>query len=224
MTSSADSSTTSTGWGGAASGAATTLVLLRHGVTAATERKVFSGSGDGVDDPALTENGHEQARRAARWLADRGGVDAVVASPMLRTRQTAAAVADALGLAVDIDDGVIETAFGDWDGHTFAEIGERWGDELTTWLADSAVAPPGGESMDAVFERVAAARDRLLAKHTGRTVVVVSHVTPIKMLVRMALDAPMGVIYRMELSPASITTISWWPDGPASLRGFNIVP
>jgi broad specificity phosphatase PhoE/ribonuclease HI len=191
-----------TGWG-AASGTATTLVMLRHGVTAATERKAFSGSG-GDDDPELTETGREQARKAAAWLAERTSIDAIVASPMLRTRETAAAAADVLGLPVEIDEGLIETAFGDWDGHTFAEIQQRWGDEVTAWLADSTVAPPGGESMDTVFE--------------------VSHVTPIKMLVRLALDAPMSVIYKMELSPASITTAQWWPDGPASLRNFNIVP
>jgi broad specificity phosphatase PhoE/ribonuclease HI len=216
------STATSTGWGGA-SGSATTFVLLRHGVTAATERKAFSGSG-GTADPGLTEAGHEQARRAARWLADHGGIDAIVASPMRRTRETAAAAADVLGLDVQVDDGVIETAFGDWDGHTFGQIQEGWGDELTAWLADTSVSPPGGESMDAVLERVTEARDRLLRQHAGRTVLVVSHVTPIKMLVALALDAPIGVIYRMELSPASITTVSWWPDGPASMRAFNIVP
>jgi probable phosphoglycerate mutase len=211
-----------TGWSGA-SGSATTLVMLRHGVTASTERKAFSGSG-GTADPELTEIGREQARKAAAWLAERTSIDVIVASPMLRTRETAAAAAAVLGLPVEIDDGLIETAFGDWDGHTFAEIQERWGDELTAWLADSAVAPPGGESMDSVFERVTSARDRLLATYAGQTVLVVSHVTPIKMMVRLALDAPMSVIYKMELSPASITTAQWWPDGPASLRNFNIVP
>ena len=214
---------TSTGWGGAQTGAATTFVLLRHGVTTATERKAFSGSGS-ANDPELTEAGQEQARRAASWLVEHGGIDAVVASPMRRTRETAAVVAEALDLPVEVEHGVIETAFGDWDGYTFAEIQERWGDELTAWLASSDVAPPGGEAMDTVYERVAEARDRLLETYAGRTVLVVSHVTPIKMLVRLALEAPMNVIYKMELSPASITTITWWPDGPASLRNFNVVP
>lgn len=211
-----------TGWGGAKAGAATTLVLLRHGVTTSTERKAFSGSGG--TDPELTETGHEQARRAADWLLAHGGIDAIVASPMRRTRETAAAAAEVLGLDVEIDDGFIETSFGDWDGFTFAEIQERWGDELTAWLGSTAVAPPGGETFDAVYERVEAARDRLVAAHPGKTVLVVSHVTPIKMLVRLALEAPMHVIYKMELSPASITTVQWWPDGPGSVRNFNIVP
>lgn len=210
-----------TGWG-TKTGAPTTLVLLRHGVTAATERKVFSGSG--ANDPELTETGREQARRAAQWLSAHGGIDAIVASPMRRTRETAAAAAEVLGLDVEIDDGFIETSFGDWEGFTFGEIQERWGDDLTAWLGSTAVAPPGGETFDAVYERVRAAHQKLLATHAGRTVLVVSHVTPIKMLVRHALEAPMHVIYKMELSPASITTITWWPDGPASLRNFNVVP
>ena len=168
---------TATGWGGAAGGEATTLVLLRHGVTTSTERKAFSGSG-GTADPEVTETGREQARRAAAWLAEHGSIDAIVASPMRRTRETAAAAADVLGLEVEIDEGVVETAFGDWDGHTFAEIQEGWGDELTAWLADSSVAPPGGESMDAVHERVTEARDRLVARYAGKTVLVVSHVRP----------------------------------------------
>jgi broad specificity phosphatase PhoE len=211
-----------TGWGGAAGGAATTIVLLRHGVTASTERKAFSGSGG--TDPQLTERGQEQARSAAQWLLARGGIDAIVASPMRRTRETAAAAAEVLGLDVEIDDGFIETSFGEWDGFTFAEIQERWGDELTAWLGSTAIAPPGGDTFDAVYERVTAARDRLVASYPGRTVLVVSHVTPIKMLVRLALEAPMNVIYKMELSPASITTVQWWPDGPGSVRNFNIVP
>jgi probable phosphoglycerate mutase len=211
-----------TGWGGAHSGSATTFVLLRHGVTSSTDRKAFSGSGG--TDPELTETGHEQARRAAQWLLARGGIDAIVASPMRRTLETAAAAADVLGLDVEIDDGFIETSFGDWDGFTFAEIQERWGDELTAWLGSTAVAPPGGETFDAVGERVAAARDRLMATYAGKTVLVVTHVTPIKTLVRLALEASMDVIYKFELSPASITTVQWWPDGPGSVRNVNVVP
>ncbi|KQV76168.1 acid phosphatase [Aeromicrobium sp. Root344] len=210
------------GWRGGSSGEPTTIVLLRHGVTTATERKVFSGSGG--DDPSLTPTGVEQARRAAAWLTRLGGVDAIVSSPMQRTRETAAVVAAELGLDVDLEAGLAETAFGEWDGFTFAEIMERWPSELNDWLGSSAVAPPGGEPFDTVAERVAAARDRILEAYAGKTVVAVSHVTPIKLLVRLALDAPMQVIYKIELSPASITTIQWFPDGAASVRNVNVVP
>jgi broad specificity phosphatase PhoE/ribonuclease HI len=210
-----------TGWS-ATTGVPTTLILLRHGVTDLTERKVFSGSG-GVD-PGLTDLGVEQAERAASWIARHGGVDAIVSSPLRRTQETAAVVARELGLEVTLEAGLMEAAFGEWDGFSFAEIQEQWPAEITEWLASTAVAPPGGEAIDAVDQRVGAARDRLLQTYAGQTVVAVSHVTPIKLLVRGALDAPTSVIYKMELSAASITVITWWPDGRASLRSFNVVP
>jgi broad specificity phosphatase PhoE/ribonuclease HI len=210
------------GWRGSLHGDPTTLILLRHGVTAHTQRKLFSGTGG--EDPPLVDEGVEQARRAADWIAERGGADAIVASPLLRTRQTADHVAQRLGLPVETEEGFAEAGFGDWDGFSFADIMKRWPVELESWLSSTAVPPPGGESFDDVAKRVEAARDRLLHTHAGRTVVVVSHVTPIKLMVRLALGADMGVIHRMELSPASITTIAWWPDGTPSLRNFSVAP
>jgi broad specificity phosphatase PhoE len=67
-------------------------------------------------------------------------------------------------------------------------------------------------------------RDRLLARHPGQTVLAVTHVTPIKVLVRLALDAPLAAVFRMELAPASVTVVSWFPDGQASMRMFNARP
>jgi len=210
------------GWRGTLHGEPTTLVLLRHGVTRSTVNKLFCGSGG--SDPGLIADGHEQAARAASWIMAHHRIDAIVSSPLRRTQDTAQHVAAATGLEVTLEPGVAEAAFGDWDGHSFAQIMERWPDELQAWLASTAVAPPGGETFDDVDARVAQARERLVATYPGKTVVVTSHVTPIKMLVRQALDAPMPVIHKMELAPASITTIQWWPDGTPSLRNFSIVP
>jgi broad specificity phosphatase PhoE len=215
------SESTSTGWS-QASGRPTTLILLRHGVTSATLRKVFSGSGG--TDPELIDQGHEQAERAAAWIAGNGPVDAIVASPMRRTQQTAAAVGRTLGLEVEIEHGLREASFGDWEGFTFGEIADRWPDQMQAWLASTAVAPPQGEAFDEVDARVGQALDSLLERYRGQTLVAVSHVTPIKLAVTRALGAPITSIYSMELSPASITTITWWPDANASLRAFNIVP
>jgi probable phosphoglycerate mutase len=200
-------------------GAATTFLLLRHGATAHTAEKRFSGSGGA--DPELSPEGEAQARAAAAAVALRGPVDAVVSSPLLRARQTADVVAAELGLPVREVESLRECAFGEWEGQTFAEVQERWPDELAAWLADTSVAPPGGESFDAVAARVRRARDQLLARHPGRTVLAVSHVTPIKLLVREALAAPLSALYRMELSPASLTEIDWYAEGAASLRQFN---
>ncbi|MFY0409096.1 bifunctional RNase H/acid phosphatase [Solicola sp. PLA-1-18] len=200
----------------------TTILLLRHGVTDSTVNKLFCGTGGA--DPGLNDAGRAQAARAAAWIAAHGGADAIVSSPLARTRETAAAVGDALGLDVGTDDDLAEAAFGEWDGLTFAQVQERWPSELDAWLESTATPPPGGEAYDSVFTRARRARNRLVRDHGGRTVVVVSHVTPIKMLARLTLDVPMPVIHRLELEPASISTVRVWPDGLSTLRGWSFVP
>jgi ribonuclease H / adenosylcobalamin/alpha-ribazole phosphatase len=203
-------------------GEPTTLVLVRHGATNHSLEKRFSGSGG--QDLSLDEVGVAQARAVAQWLRGHGGVDVLVTSPLARARETAAHAGDVLGLEPEVVDGLRETSFGDWDGHTFTEVREKWPAELDAWLSSSATAPPGGESFDVVGRRVRRTRDRLIAAYPGKTVVAVTHVTPIKLLVRAALDAPMRSIYRMELGPGSITEIAWYPDGHPSMRRFNLQP
>jgi broad specificity phosphatase PhoE/ribonuclease HI len=194
----------------------TTTLLLRHGQTALSVEKRFSGTGD----PELTETGRAQAAAAASRLAS-SGATAVVCSPLRRARETAQAVADVLGLEVAVEPGLRETDFGDWEGYTFAEVKTKWPRELDAWLADTAVAPPFGESFDATATRVRQARDRVLASYGGQTVVLVSHVTPIKTLVRLALDAPPRALYRMHLDLACLCEVQWYADGPAVLRSLN---
>ncbi|WP_179890090.1 histidine phosphatase family protein, partial [Streptomyces sp. rh206] len=210
-----------TGWGSAPDlGAPATLVLLRHGETALTPEKRFSGSGG--TDPELSATGRGQAERAAEHFAALGTVQELVSSPLRRCRETAAAVADRLGLDVRIDEGLRETDFGAWEGLTFGEVRERYADDLTAWLASPDTAPTGGgESFAQVAERVAAARDRIVARYAGRTVLLVTHVTPIKTLVRLALGAPPEALFRMELSAASISTVAHYADGNASVRLLN---
>ncbi len=213
--------TPQTGWGSAPDlGAPATLVLLRHGETALTPEKRFSGSGG--TDPELSAVGRGQAERAAGHFAALGTVQEIVSSPLRRCRETAAAVAARLGLDVRIDEGLRETDFGAWEGLTFGEVRERYGDDLTAWLASPDTAPTGGgESFAEVAERVAAARDRLVARYAGRTVLLVTHVTPIKTLVRLALGAPPEALFRMELSAASVSTVAYYGDGNASVRLLN---
>jgi probable phosphoglycerate mutase len=210
------------GWRPPELGAPTSLLLLRHGVTDSTLAKLFSGSGGA--DPGLNDLGREQAERAGRWLADHGSVDAVVSSPLRRTRETAAIVANRLGLPVSIEDGLAEAAFGAWDGLTFAEVQERYPEELDAWLATVDAAPPGGESYAALSRRVLATKARLLLAHPGRRVLAVSHVTPIKLLVRDSLDAPLHVIHRIQVAPASLTTLAWWSDGVSALQQLSYLP
>ncbi|MDF9812860.1 bifunctional RNase H/acid phosphatase [Streptomyces sp. SPB162] len=212
------------GWSAPADlGTPTTFVLLRHGETALTPEKRFSGSGGG--DPDLSEKGRWQAQQAATAFAasgrGTGAVQAIVSSPLARCRQTAEAVATRLGLDVRIDEGLRETDFGSFEGLTFAEVRERFPAELDAWLASADTAPPGGESFAAVARRVALSRDKLLARYAGKTVLLVTHVTPVKTLVRLALGAPPESMFRMELAAASVSTVAYYADGNASLRLLN---
>lgn len=195
----------------------TVTVLLRHGATPLTAQRRFSGSGE-ID---LSPLGVEQASAAAARLAGEASFAAVVSSPLIRARHTAEIVAGTLSLDVSVEDDLRETDFGGWEGATFAEISSRSPVELAAWLASPDVAPPGGESFTATAKRVRRARDRLLARYGGQRVLVVSHVTPIKTLARLALDAPPQALYRMQLDPVGLTEIDWHTDGPAVLRRLN---
>jgi broad specificity phosphatase PhoE/ribonuclease HI len=197
----------------------TRFILVRHGVTELSLARRFAGR----SDLALTELGVEQARLAADRVARLGAGQAVISSPLLRTRQTADRIADRLGLPVTVEDGLIETDYGDWDGHSFEEVKQRWPAELELWLADPAVAPSSGESFETVGRRVGQARDRIISRHRGGTIVLVSHVSPIKLLVQQALGAPVAAVHRMYLNAASVTVIDYLDGNPAgaSLRSYN---
>ncbi|MTB86344.1 bifunctional RNase H/acid phosphatase [Nocardioides sp. zg-578] len=215
------------GWS-AGTGAPTTLVLVRHGVTAHTQAKRFSG-GLASANPGLSDEGRAQVRTTADWLAPLAGrIDAVVASPVRRTRESAEIVAEVLGRPLLEEPGFAEMEFGSWDGLTFAEVAEQDQAGLDAWLGSLDVPAGGGESFRTVQERVLAGLDRVLAAHAGRAIVVVSHVTPIKTLVAHAVDAPLDAVFRMELTPASVTVLSFYPEAEGGRRGsmrlFNALP
>lgn len=213
------SATPAVGWG-TDPGASTTFLLLRHGETDLTPQKRFSGAGG--SDPALSAIGRGQAAAAAGLLAARGTVQALVSSPLRRCRETADVIAGRLGLDVRLEDGLREADFGAWEGLTFAEARERHPEDVAAWLRSTKAAPSGGgESFAEVSRRVAVARDKLLARYAGRTVLLVTHVTPVKTLVRLALGAPPESLYRMELSPASLSEVAYFADGNASVRLLN---
>jgi ribonuclease H / adenosylcobalamin/alpha-ribazole phosphatase len=206
----------SPGWTGAR-GAPARLLLLRHGQTELSAQRRYSGRGN----PALTDLGRRQADAAADYLARRGGIAAVVTSPLQRAYDTAAAAGKALGVDVAIDDDLIETDFGAWEGMTFAEAAARDPELHRKWLRDTSIPAPDGESFDNMGNRVRRARDRIVAEHGGETVLVVSHVTPIKTLLRLALDAGPGILYRLHLDLASLSIAEFYPDGVSSVRLVN---
>ncbi|MFF0816952.1 bifunctional RNase H/acid phosphatase [Rhodococcus sp. NPDC003318] len=204
------------GWTGAV-GVPTRLLLLRHGQTPLSVERRYSGRGN----PDLTEVGRAQAAAAAARLGARGGIAAVVSSPLGRTRQTAQAAADALGLEVRVHDGLTETDFGEWEGLTFREAAQRDPDLHRSWLRDTSVRPPGGESFDEVRVRIEAVQADLIRDHPGQNVLVVSHVTPIKTLLQLALDVGPTLLYRLHLDLASLSIAEFYPDGGASVRLVN---
>lgn len=206
----------SPGWTGA-TGRPTRFLLLRHGQTELSVQRRYSGRGN----PPLTAVGREQAARAAKMLAAKGDIGAVVSSPLGRARETAEATAAALGLEVRVIDGLTETDFGDWEGLTFREAAERDPDLHARWLGDPSLPAPGGESFDAVRERVEEARRDLVARYPGANIVVVSHVTPIKTLLQLALGVGPSLLYRLHLDLASLSLAEFYPDGGSSVRLVN---
>ncbi|OBJ61238.1 bifunctional RNase H/acid phosphatase [Mycobacterium asiaticum] len=212
----ADTTTTGPGWTGAR-GTPTRLLLLRHGQTELSVQRRYSGRGN----PPLNEVGWRQAGLAARYLTQRRGIAAVISSPLQRAYDTAMTAARALGLEVTVDEDLIETDFGAWEGLTFAEAAARDPDLHRRWLYDTGTLPPGGESFDDVLRRVRRGRDRIISAHEGKNVLVVSHVTPIKLLLRMALDAGSGILYRLHLDLASLSIAEFYPDGASSVRLVN---
>jgi probable phosphoglycerate mutase len=204
------------GWG-APAGQPTITLLLRHGATELSAERRFAGRAD----IALTKEGVQQAKLAARMLARGPAIDVVVTSPLQRARRTAEAVAEATGAALVVDDDLVEADFGAWQGLTFAEAGERWPQELAAWMGSPDASPPNGESFAMVALRVLTALDRLMEAHRHARAVVVSHVTPIKTLVCRTLLAPPEAMFRMNLDVASLTRIDCFDNGSALLRSLN---
>lgn len=190
--------------------------LLRHGQTEHTPERRFSGR----NDLPLSRTGRAEAEAAAHRAKDLG-IEVVVASPLRRTRETAEIVASALGLPVALDDDLVELDFGDLEGLTFDEARSRHPLAARRFLEDVTVAAPRGESVADVSARVARARRRILAEHEGRTVLVVSHVTPIKLLLAAGLGTGDEVVHRVFLEAASLCSVAWSSDGRASVRLVN---
>jgi len=207
------------GWGPDL-GPPTVTILVRHGVTPHSIERRFSGSG-GSHDPMLTELGREQIAAAGHELLRRGGGDVLVCSPMLRTRESAAIIGEILGLEPVAVDGLQEANFGEWDGHTFSEVMEKWPAQMSGWLGSAEIAPPGGESVRQLYDRVGAAFAKIQVEYVGKRVIVACHVGTIRSLTVRALGAQLTAFNKLEIAPASLTTLTWYADGNSSLRSFS---
>ena len=197
----------------------TSIFLVRHGETILTPDRKFSGTGD--INPPLTEEGLAQAALVAKEVA-KLLPEVLIASPLLRTKQTAQLVADQVDLPIIFDEVWYECSFGIWDGMSIDDVKETYPDEYQSWVSSPAYAPPGGESYDAVGWRIDEALNDLAALYPGQRVVVVTHNGVIREAIRLAIGGSPESIYHIDISPCSISTIAIWPsDGLRALRGAN---
>jgi probable phosphoglycerate mutase len=185
------------------------ILLVRHGETEANRARLALGRAD----PPLNERGRAQAAALAGYLAGCGAVR-VLSSPLARTRMTADAIAAAVGVAVEPEPRLLELDYGEWDERSFSEFPPE---DLVRWRTDASFAPPGGESLLTVGDRVASLCEELI---DGDPVVAVSHVSPIKAAALWAMDADPLLAWRMHLDVASVTRIGA-PGGRRILLGFN---
>ena len=196
--------------------ALTTILLVRHGVTSTTG-KVLPGRAPGLH---LSERGHEQAASVAERIAGLPKTPvAIYASPLERTRETAAPIGRALHQKVLIEKGLLECDFGDWTGKTLMTLSKKpeW---KTVQNAPSTFRFPNGESFIEMQSRMWTTIQRLVAKHAGETIVLVSHADPIKAAVTQAQGVALDLFQRTVISPCSVSIIAFGHGAPIVL-GVN---
>jgi probable phosphomutase (TIGR03848 family) len=186
------------------------VLLVRHGLTPTTG-KVLPGRAAGLN---LADTGRAQAERTAERIAALSRPPtAVYASPLERTRQTAAPIAKALGLRVQVARGLIECDVGNWTGRQLKSLWKapEW---ATVQRWPSGFRFPGGESFAELSARATDAVLGLVAAHPGQTIVAVSHADPIKAIVASALGMPIDLFQRVSISPCSVSAIAYGAGGP----------
>ncbi|HXZ08747.1 MAG TPA: histidine phosphatase family protein [Paraburkholderia sp.] len=217
----------------------TQVILIRHGETDWNRIKRIQGH---IDIPLAT-SGVEQAQQLARRLQheakEGAGLDAIYSSDLLRAQQTAQPIASALGLSLQLREGLRERSYGSFQGHDSDEIAARFPDEYSQWQTrDPGFAPPDGESQRAFYHRVLHAVEPIVAAHPGGRIACVAHGGVLDCVYRFAnglsLDAPrtyallntsMNVV---DFDGGTATVISWADvahlGGHSQDDGFKKVP
>ena len=190
----------------------TLVLLVRHGQTSTTGT-LLPGRAAGLH---LSDLGNTQAAKASERIAGIGDIAAVYASPLERTRETAAPIAKAVGKRVRTRTGLLECEFGGWTGRKLKDLAKlpEW---RTVQTAPSTFRFPGGESFTEMQQRITGTIAQLVAKHPGETIVAVSHADPIKAAVAHALGTHLDLFQRIVVSPCSVTAILQTPTGPIVL-------
>jgi probable phosphoglycerate mutase len=188
---------------GVAAGEGTRIVAVRHGETVWNAEMRMQGQ----LDTALSERGRRQAARAAEALVGEG-IEAIVASDLVRAYDTAGAIAAVLGLPITTDAGLRERCFGIFEGYTDAEIDARWPDQAARWRRhEPTFGPEGGEKLVEFSARAVAAVTRIAAAAGGRTTLVVTHGGVLDCLYRAASGLALGAPRSWELGNAAINRL-----------------
>ena len=192
------------------------LSLVRHAETTEDARRRCYGR----LDVGLSALGRTQCEGLAEQFRHEP-VGAVVASPAIRARETAGAIAAPHGLTVEIADELRELDFGELEGRRYDEISESDPELYERWMsAPTTVRFPGGESYADLEARAAAAIATLARQQAGRRVVVVTHGGVIRAVLRTVLGFPAERPFRIAVDPASVTTLEW-VEGEPIVRELN---
>lgn len=185
------------------------VFILRHGSHDRLDR-ILCGRMSGV---RLSETGRSEARGAARLIAARlggGPLPHLFASPLERAQETAAAVADALGITVETEADLHEVDVGAWTGRPLAELRGEPG--WSHWnAARGSARPPDGESAAEIAARMGALLDRF--REDGPPVILVSHAEPIRVAGLALLGLGLDAYDSLALSPAGLCEFALWPGG-----------
>ncbi|MCY7306873.1 MAG: histidine phosphatase family protein [Rhodoferax sp.] len=189
---------------------ATRIIAIRHGETAWNVDARIQGQ---LDIP-LNDHGHWQAQRLGRALAASEQFAAVYSSDLLRARDTAKLIATAVGQRTVTEPGLRERSFGTFQGQTFAELEQRWPEQTAMWRQrDPQWAPPQGESLAALQDRVLRTTNTLAACHLGQQIVLVAHGGVLDVLYRTAIGVDLRAPRAWDLGNASINRLLWTPQG-----------
>ena len=189
---------------------ATTLIFIRHGESEANYEHRFTGQSNVF---GLTARGHAQAQAAAEALSDIP-IDVIVASDLRRAYDTAKHVADLRGMDVIPNEGFREIFAGQWEGQRFDDLPSLYPEDFGVWLSDiGAAICTGGESVAALQVRVCAAVEDIVRKYPGKTVVIGTHATPIRVMQCIWQGIPLSGMKDVPWVPdASITTVIYEDD------------
>jgi broad specificity phosphatase PhoE len=194
-----------------------TVILIRHGETEWNRREIFRGRAD----VELNQRGREQARTLGSALEGRN-LDAVYSSPLSRAVETAEAIAEHHGMAVEIEDGFIDFDYGIWQGLTHDEVRQRYPRVYRDWIErPHTVKIEGGESLRMVRRRAMRALMRIVGRHQDGTVVIVAHRVVNKVVLCAVLELASSHFWRIRQDTCALNVFEWSDGGRFLIRLLN---